>query len=121
MPFFPSVQLPHPPSGRDVEEAPQAWPWQRVLLVVVLLVALLLAVLSWGRISERQAVERMNPQERAILFNQTWQSFQLLCQEQADPGLTSRCGDQARFLKEFPECKDDCLQKIDSFKNRPSR
>ncbi|MFL5347785.1 MAG: hypothetical protein ACJ8AT_23600 [Hyalangium sp.] len=104
-----------------MEGTPQDWPWQRLLLIGILLVALLLVLITWGALSERRAVERMAPQERALLFQQTWKGFELLCQGQADPGLVSRCGDQARFLKEFPECQEDCRQQVDSFSNRASR
>ncbi len=121
MPLFPSIQVPPSPSRRDMEGTPQAWPWQRLLLIGILLVALLVALITWGTVSERRAVERMAPQERALLFQQTWKSFELLCQGQTDSGLASRCSEQARFLKEFPECQEDCHRQIDSFNSRASR
>lgn len=120
MPFSP-IQLPHPPSHRDTAGVPQDWPWQRILLIGILLVVLLLVLITWGTMSERRAVERMAPQERALLFQQTWKEFELLCEGKADSGLSSRCGDQARFLKEFPECQEDCRRQIDSFNKGASR
>ncbi|WP_224368605.1 hypothetical protein [Hyalangium versicolor] len=116
-----STQAPQSHSRTEGAPAPSdPFPTRPILLLGGLLVLLLIALITWGLISERRAVEQMNPQTRAAVFQETWKSFQLLCREGVDSALTSRCRDQARFLSDFPECQADCRQQLDGF-YRPSR
>jgi cytochrome b pre-mRNA-processing protein 3 len=115
-----SIQAPESQRGTAESTPSDHFPVRQVLLLGGLLVLLLLALITWRVISERRAVERLDPQTREALFRETWQSFQLLCGQDTDPALSSRCSDQAHFLRDFPECQGDCRQRIDSF-IRPSR
>lgn len=116
-----SIQAPQSPSRGDAESVPSDhFPTRQVLLIGGVLIVLLLALITWRVISERRAVERLDPETRVALFSKTWQSFQLLCGDGADPALESRCKDQANFLRDFPECQEECRQRIDAL-IRPSR
>jgi hypothetical protein len=109
-----SIQAPESQSRGSTESAASDhFPTRLVVLLGGLLVLLLLALITWRVLSERRAVERMEPETRAALFKETWQSFQLLCGDGADPALASRCKDQADFLRSFPECQGECRQRID--------
>ena len=84
--------------------------WKVIGRVVVgALAVLLLAVgLQWVLGAERRALRKMEPGRRAVLFQQSFASFEALCRE--DPGgfLTANCRRQARFLTQFPECGTAC-------------
>lgn len=110
LPFFTSIPMRHLKPPDNAEDRFLPWPRSRVLLVVGLLAALLLVLVMWPLTAERRAVEQMEPQARALLFGETWRGFQTLCGEKADPALEPRCREQARFLRNFPECDQSCWQ-----------
>jgi hypothetical protein len=120
MPFLTSLPLPRPELPGDSMPERQNLPWRNLLILGVLLIAALVFFLVRALTAERRAIQEMDPQARAALFQETWQGFQALCQPQADPALSGRCEQQARFLQEFPECDEACRQQLDSF-THPSR
>ncbi len=120
MPFLTSLPLHRQNLPDETQPASMAWPWRRVLLWGGLFVLLLIILLVRSLTAEQRAIDSMEPQARAALFRDTWQSFQTLCQKQPAPALASRCSDQALFLQRFPECDEACHQQLDSF-TRPSR
>jgi hypothetical protein len=109
MPSLKTVPGPQPglpsssqPQGRARLRRPAS------LLLVALLIIGVLLVLARALSSEQRALEKMDPQTRAALFQETWQGFQTLCQPQPAAGLASRCQEQAQFLLKFPECNAAC-------------
>ncbi len=95
-------------------EAPEGpvWSRRRVILWGGLFLLLLLAVVIYDLTAERRAIEKMEPQARAALYQETWKSFRTLCQEQASLALASRCREQAQFIQSFPECDEACRQQL---------
>jgi hypothetical protein len=75
---------------------------------------LLVAVLVYALLGEQRALEKMDPQARAALYEETWRGFRTLCQQQASPALAPRCREQAKFLQRFPECDVACRQELSS-------
>jgi hypothetical protein len=97
----------------DVPEGP-VWSRRRVLLWGGLVLLLLLALGLYDLTAERRAIEKMEPQARAALYQETWKSFRTLCQEQTSLALASRCREQAQFIQSFPECDEACRQQLSS-------
>ena len=78
-------------------------------VVVGALALLLLAVgLQWVLGAERRALRNMEPGQRAVLFQESFASFETLCREDPGGSLTANCRRQARFLSQFPECGTAC-------------
>ena len=50
----------------------------------------------------------MEPGKRAVLFQESFASFEALCREDPGGALTANCRRQARFLSHFPECGTAC-------------
>ncbi|WP_426734148.1 hypothetical protein [Myxococcus faecalis] len=86
-----------------------ASPWWRDLLCILALGASLALVVGWLG-SERRAVLSLEPEERALVFQESWDGFQRLCSASSPPGLSARCREQARFLLLFPECQGACQE-----------
>lgn len=90
--------------GRDERK-----PTLGVRVSVMVVVAVLLAAgLLWVLGAEQRAILSMEPERRAVVFQQSYASFEAMCHE--DPGgfLTANCRRQARFLQKFPECQGVC-------------
>jgi len=115
MPSLTTLPLPQSQLPNDSQPKGPAWPRQRVLLLGGLLAVVLLLLLAWALTSEQRAIDNMEPQARAALFQETWQGFQTLCQPQVASALVSRCQQQAQFLLKFPECDGACRQQLDPF------
>jgi hypothetical protein len=79
-----------------------------------------LVLLARALTAEQRALEKMEPQARAALFHETWESFQAVCIPQAASGLGGRCQQEAQFLLKFPECNAACREQLDAV-NRPTR
>ena len=84
---------------------------RRVLLLVGAFVTGVLVVLLWvwRQPSEPDALRRMPPENRAKLFQQTYDATRTLCDvARTDDALRERCAGSASFLVDFPECDDAC-------------
>ncbi|MCY1073060.1 hypothetical protein [Archangium lansingense] len=78
------------------------------VLVGALVVLLVVVGLQWVLGAERRAIQSMEPGKRAVLFQESYASFEALCQEDPGGALTGNCRRQARFLSNFPECGTAC-------------
>jgi cytochrome b pre-mRNA-processing protein 3 len=91
--------------------------WKTLVRVAtwVVLVLLLVAGLQWVLGAERRAVKGMEPAKRAVLFQESFESFETLCREDPGGALTSSCRRQARFLRQFPECGGACRSRLSPY------
>lgn len=108
MPFLTSLPLRRPrlPAGSQSDRS--FTPLRHVLLWGALAIVVLLIL--WLRVltAEQRAINNMEPQARAKLFQETWQGVQALCRSQTDSALAPRCRQEAQFLLKFPECDESC-------------
>lgn len=108
--------------GTEDNRPPARWPWLRMLVVLVVLLAGCLAVLwMWSRTSERRSLAAMDPAQRSVLFEETHASFRTMCTGPGVDGLAMRCRSQAEFLANFPECDAACRTELSASLRRPSR
>jgi hypothetical protein len=94
---------------------------RRLALLVALALLVLLAGVLWTLGAEQRAINGMEPGKRTAVFQRSYASFEALCQE--DPGgpLTSDCRQQARFLRQFPECDGACRELLSPYLPRWTR
>jgi hypothetical protein len=87
--------------------------------------ALLVAVaLMWqgGQTAERNALLRMTPEDRRVLFEESRRHAEAVCgRADADTGLVERCADAATFLLAFPECDQACESFVRARRHGPTR
>lgn len=83
---------------------------QGVTLGIVLLV--LAGVWAYLQGGENRAINAMSPAQREALFQETRDSFDLMCLGDAGPRLLRRCQKQAEFIQRFPECDEACRQEL---------
>jgi hypothetical protein len=97
--------------------------WMMLVRVAVLglSVLLLVAGLLWVLGAERRAVLSMEPEKRAVLFQESFASFESLCHEDPGGALTADCRRQARFLARFPECGDACRAEVSQYIGQATR
>lgn len=99
----------------------EPWPGQgektKRLLAVLVAIALLvlLAGVLWMLGAEHRAIDALEPGKRAAVFQQGYASFEALCREDPGRALTSDCRRQARFLKQFPECRGSCRERLSPY------
>lgn len=114
---MPSLTTPSLP-GPSMNDAPRlderTWIRWLALLCGALLAIGALLLLARALTAEQRALGRMDPQARATLFQETWASFQAVCQPQPAPGFGDRCLQEAQFLLKFPECTADCREQLDA-------
>ena len=91
------------------------WPLGVAVLVAVLMVLL---VWGWTRGSDARVLAGLPADERARLFQLTWNKAEALC---AEPLLEERCRAEAELLAEFPECTGECQQFVAQHRPRGSR
>lgn len=115
MPLLTSLPLPRPRLPDDSQPERSFRPGRHALLWGALAIATVLILWLRALTAEQQAINNMDPQARAALFQEIWLSVQTLCQPQTDPALDSRCREQARFLEKFPECGKSCRQFLEPF------
>jgi cytochrome b pre-mRNA-processing protein 3 len=115
MPFLISLPLPRPRLPDDSQPERSFTPWRHALLLGLLVVVVVLILWLRALTAEQRAINNMEPQARAKLFQETWQGVQTLCQPQMDSTLVSRCRQEARFLLKFPECDESCRRFLDPF------
>lgn len=92
-----------------------ARPWWRDLpgwLVLWTLAAVALV----STCSDRRGLQGAPPEERAVLFQQTLEHFHTLCEGPWASGFVPRCREQARFLREFPECDATCRARLEPWR-----
>ncbi|XXF78337.1 hypothetical protein P2318_00850 [Myxococcaceae bacterium GXIMD 01537] len=96
--------------------------WRQALAVVLVLCALLVAVwfLRVGSL-EKQAIDKMDPQRRAVLFEESLATFRSMCVADRSRSFERRCRAQAQFLRQFPECGDECLAQLEVARPQPTR
>ncbi|MCP3166112.1 hypothetical protein [Myxococcus qinghaiensis] len=83
---------------------------QGVMLGIVLLV--LVGVWAYLQGGENRAINAMSPAQREALFEETRDSFHLMCLGDAGPRLQRRCQKQAEFIMRFSECDEACRQEL---------
>ena len=65
----------------------------------------------WRQPAEPAALRRMAPDDRATLFQRTYDATRTLCDAaRTDDALHERCASWAEFLLDFPECDDACRE-----------
>lgn len=91
--------------------------WNVTSRALVAALALLLFVvgLYWVLGAERRALLDMEPGKRAVLFQESFASFETLCQEDPGGALSANCRRQARFLSQFPECGTACRARTSQY------
>lgn len=107
MGMTPALRIASPPDDRDPDStaaASRGWPWEIWIAFGVALAAGLLA-LTWPD-STGQALQRMDPVERAALFARTRANVATLCTGEA--AFRDACREEARLLRLFPECDAAC-------------
>lgn len=108
------VQPPKPPRpARTTRERP----WEVWFAVGAVVVAGLLALATTG--SERRVFTRMDPSERAALFERTRANVAVLCR--GDPALRDACRDEAQLLLQLPECDGACQAAVAAARPAPTR
>lgn len=87
---------------------------KRVRQAVVLAGVVVVLALVWGYLQggENRALNALSPAQREALFQETRDSFRLLCLADAGPRLPLRCQKQAEFLLRFSECDEACRQEL---------
>jgi hypothetical protein len=95
---------------------------RRVILFVSLFAALAFSFSLWAR-WRGNPIARMPAEERYLLYVKTIDHFAHVCEDQqlAD-AARSLCADEADFLRRFPECEQDCLDRTAPFaREHPTR
>ena len=90
-------------------------------LWVVLAVLLLVAGLFWVLGTEQRAINAMEPGKRAAVFQQSFATFETLCDEYPGEALMANCRRQARFLRHFPECDVVCRSEVSRYVGEATR
>lgn len=93
----------------------------RLVVPVVLALLVLLAAVLWMLGAEQRAIDAMEPGKRAAVFQQSYASFDALCRDDPGGALTSDCRQQARFLRQFPECGPGCHERLAPYLPRWTR
>jgi hypothetical protein len=73
--------------------------------------ALVVLVVAWRASvgAEDRALRRLPADERATLFERSWQSAVSLCEQAAsEEAFRGRCASASTFLLAFPECDEAC-------------
>ncbi|NVJ23861.1 MULTISPECIES: hypothetical protein [Myxococcus] len=88
---------------------------KRVRQAVTLGVVLAVLAVVWGYLQggENRAINAMSPAQREALFQETRDSFHLMCLGDAGPRLLQRCQKQAEFILRFSECDEACRQELE--------
>jgi cytochrome b pre-mRNA-processing protein 3 len=120
MPSLMTLSLPRPSMDDAPRLKPRTWVRWLLLLCGALLAIGAVVLLARALTAEQRALEGMEPQARAVLFRETWEGFQAVCQPQAAPGLGGRCRQEALFLLKFPDCTAACRDQLDDV-IRPTR
>jgi len=115
MPFLTTLPLPQPKLPTDSQPDRLFKPGRHALLLAVLAIAVVLILWLRALTAEQRAINNMDPQARAALFQETWLSVQGLCRPQTDSALLARCREQAQFLLKFPECGEPCRQFLEPY------
>jgi hypothetical protein len=97
--------------------------WKALVGVVLVAAAVMLVVtgLLWVLGAEHRAIASMEPGRRALLFQETLEGFETLCQEDPGGALTADCRRQAHFLRQFPECEGACREVLSPYLGRGTR
>jgi len=91
-------------------------------VLVGLVVAVLAIAFLWELGAERRAIGRMDPAERAAVYQQAFGELQRLCGSgPRDDALEKRCVEQIRFVSQFPECDAPCQEIARSHTPRPTK
>ncbi|RKG96670.1 hypothetical protein [Corallococcus carmarthensis] len=100
-------------SDPDVAAGPRrlARPWWRDLPGWLLLWTLAAVALA-STCSDRRRLQGLSPKERAALYQRTSDEFRTLCEGPHARDFLLRCREQARFLRDFPECDDACRARL---------
>jgi len=88
---------------------------------VVLAALLLVAGLLWVLGAEQRAINAMEPGKRAVVFQQSFASFETLCGGYSGEALMANCRRQARFLRLFPECDGSCRSEVSRYVGEATR
>lgn len=115
MPFLTSLPLPGPRLPNDSQPERSFRPFRHAVLWGSLVVIVVLILWLRALTAEQRAINSMDPQARAKLFQETWQGVQTLCRQQMDPSLVPRCRQEAQFLLKFPECDESCHLFLEPF------
>lgn len=92
-----------------------AFGWRAGLAIALLLIVF---GLWWGLGSDSRVLGRMDPAERARLFQVTRSSAEAIC---ATPGFEERCRAEIELLSKFPECGTECRAFVARNRPRASR
>jgi hypothetical protein len=91
-------------------------------VLAALLVAALAIAFFWSTGAERRAIGRMDPVERAAVYQQAFGELQRLCGSgPRDDALEKRCVEQIQFISQFPECDAPCQEIARSHTPRPTK
>jgi hypothetical protein len=88
---------------------------RRVILFVSLFAAIAVAFSLWTR-WRGNPIAQMPRQERYALYVKTLDHFAHVCEDQqlAD-NARALCADEADFLRRFPDCNQECLDRTSPF------
>jgi hypothetical protein len=90
-------------------------------LALILAVALA-AAFVWNSGAERRTIERMDPTERRLVYENAFGELSRLCGAgPRDVALEKRCLAQVAFVLQFPECEARCQEIARSHSPRPTK
>ena len=92
-----------------------AFGWRAGLAIALLLIVF---ILCWGLGSDSRVLGKMDPAERARLFQVTRNSAEAVC---ATTGFEERCRAEIDLLSKFPECAAECQAFVGRNRPRASR
>jgi hypothetical protein len=90
--------------------------------LAVIFAAALAAAFIWRSGAERRAIERMDPSERRLVYENAFAELRRLCGAgPRDDALEKRCVAQVEFILQFPECDARCQEIARSHFPRPTK
>ena len=92
---------------RDAADDSPRGSFKALLLALAVLVAVMLWI--WSQGAEQRALRDLPAAERAALYERTLANLHNVCAS-SDLALDEYCRDQARILRELPECDEACRE-----------
>ena len=80
----------------------------KAFLALAGLLLVLVAIWFVRERMEQASLGSMSAEQRRALYQQTLEYMRAECAGQPGGALAAHCGDEARFLRHFPECDAEC-------------
>jgi hypothetical protein len=109
-------------SPRPTTKQPRRYRDRAWYALAVIFAVALAAAFIWSSGAERRAIERMDPTERRLVYENAFGELRRLCGAgPRDDALEKRCVAQVEFILQFPECDARCQEIARSHFPRPTK